>query len=144
MIRALNNGGMTPKIWQRAEHEVISLFAGGEAQRLFFPRSPWKKGRAGDMQIIEWMLQTLHQDADDNTVYDPVAHGRHRRHLEYRTKKFVRENRDHIEAVAKALLERKTLTVDEVRRVMFPEKAVTYFVDSLGRATEIQSLSLAP
>lgn len=127
-LRLLDNANVT----QRIEHDVIFSLAGGEAQRLFFPRSSWKKGCNDDMQDVGWLLGLLHQDDDD------TAH-KHYRYLEHRTRMLVSENRDHIKLVAKALLERKTLTSDEVRRVMFPavdDNSMIYFVDRVGQASD--------
>lgn len=34
-----------PRVAQWAEHEIIHTYAGGEAQRLFFPRCRWRGGQ---------------------------------------------------------------------------------------------------
>jgi hypothetical protein len=138
---------------------VIIMMAGSIAQKLFFPRVKWQEGHGirrdmhgyeysnaeSDVYHIEHMLDGLHQGNDK------VAR-LHRQYLEARTNDLVQANRERVGAVAKALLERKTLTHGEVYDIIFPPDAddvvgedlaaaesddPVFFVDREGRTSDL-------
>lgn len=160
-VEAWNNGGSIDdaEFAQRIEHAVIISLAGSKAQKLFFPRSKWQQGHGicrdmhgdkylkdgSDVHKVDYLLDELHQGNEK------IAR-QHRQYLEARADDLVQANRADIERVAKALLERKTLTHAEVRAVMFPPDTIVeddiedvapvseepvYFVDRDGRASDL-------
>jgi ATP-dependent Zn protease len=108
---------------RRLEHEkltgkhyhdmIVTLLAGEEAQRRFNPRSMRRHGAASDHRSAKEVLIRLHEDAEKECFHAF-------RYLRARARNFISnpQNWRLIEDLAKALLERRTLTGEEVNDVL--------------------------
>jgi hypothetical protein len=92
---------------------IITLLAGEEAQRRFDPRSIRRHMSVGDYQSAKEVLMRLHQDAEKECFYAF-------KYLRARARNFISDPKNWrlIEDLAKALLERQTLTGEEVNDVI--------------------------
>ena len=88
------------------------MLAGEEAQRRFDPGSVRRHQAASDYQSAKEVLMRLHGDAEKECFH---AY----RYLRARARNFVHDQRNWrlIQDLAKALLERRSLTGDEVNKV---------------------------
>jgi ATP-dependent Zn protease len=138
IVEAWNGGSRRddPRVAQWVEHEVIHTLAGTAAQRLFFPRCHWSRGhgsvknmnpmeptkgvaQGSDLQAAIHLVNDLHSD-DEEVAFAYYAYCRER------ARSLVQVHRDKINLVAKALMKTKTLSSDEVRRIMFPEATALF------------------
>ena len=100
---------------------ILITLAGPYAQRRFAPRSRWRSSSTSGV--------TLNSGLDFDTVtgliYDERGNGNaakfYRRYAEAKAKQLVDDWWRHIEAVAKVLLERETLTGTELSQVILTD-----------------------
>jgi ATP-dependent Zn protease len=115
LLRRLEYGSerTTGKLIGDCHDLVITLFAGEEAQRRFDPLSIRRHMSAGDYQSAKEVLMRLHQDAERECFYAF-------KYLRARARNFISDPKNWrlIEDLAKALLERRTLTGEEVNDVI--------------------------
>ncbi len=116
------------------ERTLIISFAGNLAQRRAFPRSPWRHGfgiikspggvipEGAPMIVPESDLGQMSRILYDLFGDDETRFAYHT-YIQARAESLVRHNWQKIECVADALLKNRTLSSDEVRRVLFPEMA---------------------
>jgi ATP-dependent Zn protease len=101
---------LTPAKQDRIFRNVQTMFAGHYAQKRFNRKS-----------VRRWHSQTDYHNAVGLLFYisEPPAINRLIRWLECRTQMLIETRWQQIETVARALLERETLTSDEVRELIF-------------------------
>ena len=101
----------------RYHDRIVTLLAGEEAQRRFDPKSIRKHHAAGDYDSVKEVLMRLHPDAEKECFYAF-------RYLRARTRNLISNpmNWRRIEDLAKALLERRTLSGEEVDDVLKASK----------------------
>jgi ATP-dependent Zn protease len=97
----------------RYHDRIVTLLAGEEAQRRFDPKSIRKHHAAGDNDSAKELLMRLHPDAEEECRYAF-------RYLCARTRNLVSDPKNwrQIEGLATALLERRTLSGEEVDDVI--------------------------
>jgi hypothetical protein len=95
-----------PVVVEYNEHTLIIAYAGGAAERLFFPRADDHYGDWGDLQMAERIIRKLHRDKKDRAAY--------RLHCRNEAWKLVNKHRRKIEKVAAALERWRVLTSYEV------------------------------
>ena len=109
--------GETPPIGKRLSRihdSLVVAFAGEEAQRRFDPRSLRRDELAGDREWSSKLLALLHGDNGDNGREVFYAG----QYLRTRARNLVNRNWRQVEDLAKALLERKTLSGQEAQEVL--------------------------
>ena len=106
-------------VWRGLEKQIIISLAGEHAQRKYRPSSVRSHDIADDRrEAVKW-LSYLALDATGEPISEELR--LHYKLLNLRAKNMVATRWPEITAVANALLERKTLTAQEVREVLFPE-----------------------
>jgi hypothetical protein len=139
---ALKNDNTDPRIISKVERMIVTSLAGGMAHRKFAPRSNWRGPARSDRASVDRWLQHLIGGAlvpndpferaegiepfpDDSSwapsTYYAVSRATLKaRHAKYRAraKALVDQIWSDIEIVARALLEHKTLSQAQVRRLM--------------------------
>jgi hypothetical protein len=106
---------ITDRMYVRLERHIVVSLAGEHAQRKYRPSSVRSRHGDSDRQDAVDILSHLVPNMSSNEFT------LHYRLLNERAKNLVEAHWPQIIAVANALLERKTLTEQEVREVMFPE-----------------------
>jgi ATP-dependent Zn protease len=94
----------------RGEAEIIFCLSGLAAERRFRPRAS-SKGALGDHEHAADLALLLNSDEVETT-------NAHIKYLSLRTDKLVADNWPQVEAVAQALLERRTLKVAEIAAIV--------------------------
>ena len=112
-LRASEYGKLTGRRIGYYHDMIVSQLAGEEAQRRFDPRSIRRDHTARDYRSEKELLKRLHGDAEKECFHAF-------RYLRERARNFVNHpiNWRLIEDLARALLERRTLTGEEVKGVL--------------------------
>ena len=140
--RALKIDRTDPRNVDWAERAIVAMLAGGMAQRKFSPRSNWRYGAQTDRAGVDrWLRHLLGYTmvpndpferaegiepfADDSDWAPPSYRELNRtklnhHHAKYRKRAIALIDRhwDEIKIVARALLERKTLSYGAVRKLL--------------------------
>jgi hypothetical protein len=95
-----------PVVTEYNEHVLIIGYAGGAAERLFFPNDANKYGDKGDVREAERILRRLRPDKKERDAY--------RQHCRDEAWKLVNKHRRKIEKVAAALERWRILTDVEI------------------------------
>ena len=103
------------------DKQVLITLAGPYAQRRFAPRSRWRSSSTSVVTLNSgWDFDTV-----TGLIYDEHGNGDaakfYRRYAEAKAKQLVDRGWRRIEAVAKALLERETLTGTEMSQVILTD-----------------------
>ena len=112
-FRDLEYGRLTGNRIGYYHDRIICCLAGGEAQRRFNPRSFRTHHTASDIESVKELLFRLHSDQEKEAFHAM-------KYLQARARNFVRfsMNRQMIEDLAKALLERRSMTGEEVAETL--------------------------
>jgi ATP-dependent Zn protease len=105
----------------QAEKQVMVAMAGAVAQRKFAPRSWRSYHDSADHEIISDLLER-YAGFDDDGVLDARQHYKLLRQW---TEQLIRNDWKLVEAVAEALMERGTLSGDQVRQVILTALGMT-------------------
>lgn len=122
--RIFRNGDLewneSPQAAARAERAILICLAGPFAQKRFAPRSRWRSQNyvgfdgsghgIGDFDCVVDLTFRLYGNGDVAQKY--------LRYMEARAEQLVTHHWKEIEAVAQALLERETMTGDEIKGIM--------------------------
>jgi hypothetical protein len=101
------------------EKKILITLAGPYTRRRFVPRSAWRSRNQShladgyDFDKVALLLDDAHGNGKVADLYS--------RYVMAKAEQLVDDGWQHIEAVAKALLERETLTVAEMRQVISDE-----------------------
>jgi hypothetical protein len=107
------------RVVQWIERSLIVTLAGAIAQRRFSPRSDWRQGMGhAKLAVPGSDIQTVIRRIDDLGHRGKVA-ATYQAYLEARAEALVAAHWPEIQKVAEALLEHKTLDVDEVHEILF-------------------------
>jgi hypothetical protein len=129
MPRSIKNAAIVgdhenPRYIQWVEYDLITTLAGGIAHAKFNPKSDWREGIGDHGEDVLCSpgsdIQNVIHRVDDLHGKGPVADAYYA-YVRARAVAFVERRWPEIQLVAAALLERKTLSSDEVRAVVFPE-----------------------
>jgi hypothetical protein len=110
----------SPRNWCRNEEAMVIALAGPLAQRRHAPRSDWRQrkhrtlrgpDRGTDFDLVNELLCRQHDGLTVRTAYD--------KYVRARTQELVDANWPAIERVAQALLERESLTRQELFEVIW-------------------------
>jgi hypothetical protein len=108
------------------ERELIITYAGHIAHRKAFPRSNWREGFGEDssspLVTPGSDLQSALRTIDDLFGVKKICHAYHA-FVEARAEHLIQSNWERVEHVTAALLERKRLSVGDVKAAMYPELA---------------------
>jgi ATP-dependent Zn protease len=130
-----------PRVIKLVERRIVTILAGGAAQRRYAPRSNWRRGSRTDHMAVDiWLQRLVGGPPDANDPYQRDEHiepfpddtdwyATHRLldnktlkafHAEYgaRATALVEQLWPKIQIVAAALLERKTLSYAKVCKLM--------------------------
>jgi ATP-dependent Zn protease len=102
--------GLSVRTRGRGEAEIIFCLSGLAAERRFRPRA-YSKGALSDHEHAADLALSLNGGEVEPT-------NAHLSYLSLRTDKLVADNRPQVEAVAQALLERRTLKVAEIAAIV--------------------------
>ena len=115
---------------QWAEHDLIVTLAGAVAQRRFSPDSDWRHGMGQGEKLTAPRsdLPRLDRPSDFQTVilgiadlgYTREAAVAYRAELQARAEALIEDLWPAVKQVAEALLEHKTLWVDDIQEIIFP------------------------
>jgi hypothetical protein len=99
-----------PVFIEYIEHDLITTYAGGAAERLFFPSADDHYGDRGDLKMAERLLRKHYNNKDERDAY--------RLHCRNEAWWLVNKHRDKIERVAAALERWRILTDYEVNWII--------------------------
>src|SRR5262249_8605979 len=110
-------------LW-RVEHAIMIQLAGSLGQRRAFPRSDWWRGATG-VKRGEFVVHGTDYHGTVNLIDRIYGEGKVAnafwKYLEARTLALIEDHWSTIERVAEMLIERKTLTRDEVAAISWRE-----------------------